>query len=196
MKAPGTSEGGADAKGGQAERWTIEALPPGLHDAPLDYFFAEHHRQRQAAHMLMLISDGERDEGGVRRLVEFFQSDFAAHIVEEKKHFFPVLQECCLPEDAIDALLGRLALEHDQDATIGDAVLQTLRKIDGGGAASNAELRRVRHFAEHLFRHIALENAVLLPLARARMTKSQEQALAARLGQGREEQDRNDRNPA
>jgi hemerythrin-like domain-containing protein len=177
--SPGVFEVGKSH--GVSDRWIIESPPPGLIYSPIDYFFAEHHRQRQAAAMLIMIAEGERDEAGIERLTEFLETAFAQHIVEEETALFPWLRSVCLPEDDIESLLSRLALEHGQDEEVGDEVLEILRTIAGPGSLGAKEKGRLRYFAEHLRRHIALENGVLLPIARARITSETESALVARL---------------
>jgi hemerythrin-like domain-containing protein len=178
--APG--EKGKDRRG---DRWAIDPLPDGILDAPLDYFLAEHHRQRQAASQLLAIADGACDPGGVKRLLEFLEEDFARHIAEEESAFFPLLRSVCLAEDVVEALLSRLALEHGQDESVGDQVFDILRALGAGKKPTPVDASRLRYFAEHLKRHIALENAVLLPLARARFTPEKERALAAILRERR-----------
>jgi len=161
-----------DEPGGVLEStapWKIEEPPPGLIESPIDFLFAEHHRQRQAANVLHLVADGEVDKTGVKKLIEFLKTDFAIHVVDEELSFFPLLRLHCLPEDNIGELIERLAGERKKDATIVASVIAILEGLQAGHSL-NDEPRKVFHnFAEHLLQHLALENAVLLPIARARL---------------------------
>lgn len=151
------------------DAWTIEPMPEGLIDSPLDFIFAEHHRQRQAALVLNLVADGEVDDRGLAELIDFLEGDFAMHISDEELDFFPTLKQCCKLDDKIDPLIARLVEEHKDDQFVGDDVICRLKKIADGAAVTGDDSGRLRAFAEHIRQHLALENAVLLPIARVRM---------------------------
>ena len=165
----------------QDNMWTIEAMPAGLLDEPLEFIFAEHHRQREAALILVLIADGEYDRRGVADLIQFLESDFALHVGDEELAFFPILKQQCRPEDNIDALIKRLSDEHKDDEQIGDEALALLRGVVNGKNLSEDDKRLLRAFAEHIRQHLAVENAVLLPIARLRMDDDALKAFSDRL---------------
>ncbi len=161
-----------------AAAWVIEAMPAGMIDSPLDFIFAEHHRQREAAAILVMMADGEFDEAGARALVEFLTGDFALHIGDEELALFPMLREYCLPEDKVDRILERLEDEHREDEHGLDDVLGVIRdRIEGRPFGGNAK-RTLRRFAEHISQHLALENGVLLPIARVRLGPREQAILA------------------
>ena len=103
--------------------WAIDDIAIDLIDMPLEYIFADHHRQRQAALMLNMIAVGEFEERGARNLISFLKKDFARHIADEELGFFPLLRERCLPEDKIDPLIARLVDEHKYDESQGSTVI-------------------------------------------------------------------------
>lgn len=158
--------------------WTIEPMPEGLEDSPLDFLFADHHRQRQAVHILLRIAGGEYDETGVRNLVSFLERDFALHIQDEEIDFVPLLRRLCPPEDGIDELAERLAHEHADDKSSVQKVIETLRTLLSGGELNESGEAAIRAFATHLRQHLAIENGVLLPIARVRMDPESLNALA------------------
>lgn len=165
---------GDDSHGGNGEStgygsWRIAPLPDDLLDHPLDLIFTDHIRQRQAALLLARVSNGEFDEAGVKALIGFLENDFAQHVADEELAVFPVLKMQCLPEDNIEPLITRLMDEHRDDETIGDEVIELLKKRVTGSSLTPHETRRIRHFAEHIRQHLAVENGVLLPIARVRM---------------------------
>ena len=117
MTAPNTTDvhsfsGKGDNKRTGDNPWAIEPMPAGLIDSPLDFIFAEHHRQREAASILTLLADGEFDLKGVKSLLAFLETDFALHIGDEELALFPMLREHCLPEDNVERILARLVDEH------------------------------------------------------------------------------------
>ena len=168
---------GSDGSNGDG-LWRIEPMPPELIDSPLDFIFAEHLRQREAATMLLAIADGNYSKQGLTHLIEFLENDFALHIGDEEVVLFPVLRERCLKEDNIDALIERLNEEHREDEnTVEDVISILLRRIKGH-MISAVDARRLRVFAEHIRQHLALENGVMLPIARVRLSEDDLASLA------------------
>ncbi len=165
--------------------WAIDKIEAGLIDVPLEFIFADHHRQRQAALMLNMIAAGGFEERGVRNLIRFLKEDFARHIADEELGFFPLLRERCLPEDKIDPLIARLVDEHKDDESCGDAVIALLEKRLAGHEISNSARGQISAFAEHILQHLAVENAVLLPIARVRMDAASLKALSTMLKERR-----------
>lgn len=164
---PKNNVGGKNGDG--HDPWTIEPMPAGLIDSPLDFIFAEHHRQREASSIIMMIADGAFDRHGVEELTAFLEEDFAFHIGDEEILLFPILRHHCLPEDNIERIIEKLQDEHREDENISDEVIGILkRRLDGNELTEN-ENRRLRLFAEHIRQHLALENGVMLPIARVRL---------------------------
>ena len=153
--------------------WAIEEMPPQLIDSPLNFIFAEHHRQREAASILTMLADGEFDLGGVKALLLFLEKDFALHIGDEELALFPMLREHCLPEDNVERILDRLEDEHREDESSVEAVAEILRASISENAMKEDGKRRLRLFAEHICQHLALENGVLLPIARVRLREQE-----------------------
>jgi len=152
-----------------SDPWKIEASPPGLIGSPIDFLFAEHHRQRQAVNVLHLIADGEVREAGVKKLIEFLKTDFAIHIADEELSFFPLLRLHCLAEDSIGELIERLAEEHKKDEATAASVTVILEGLLAGHVLTGERRKVIRVFAERIRQHLAMENAALLPIARKRL---------------------------
>lgn len=184
--------GGEDINGGAGRmddsdpRAAIDSLDTSLIAAPLDFLLAEHLRQRQFAKILTLIADGVINRRTVSDVIWFIENDLAQHILDEEISLFPILRPLCEPDDKIDAILDVLADEHREDESASDVILKILRRIEEGEASTPADRAALRNFADHLRHHIALENGVLLPIARTRMTADAlrivAQSLAARRG--------------
>jgi hemerythrin-like domain-containing protein len=182
-------DGGAGAIGDDDPRAAIDPAAPALVAAPLDFFFAEHLRQRQLAKILTLIADGLINRRTIATVIAFIRTDLAQHILDEEISFFPFLRPLCHPEDNIDAILNLLAEEHRADESESETMIAILENMAKGGEPGDAARAGVRDFADRLRHHLALENGVLLPLARARMTSDAlrlvAQSMAARRGGAR-----------
>lgn len=177
--------GAPGASNDRRQIWRIAPAPVELAERPLDFLLAEHHRQREAAAILIRIADGAFDPEGIGRLIDFLKGDFARHVGDEELVFFPILRAACALDDEIDVLTARLSEEHAADESLGEEVLELLAKRRAGSALAPADCARIRHFAEHLRQHLALENAVLLPIAEARLSENDRAALAAALSRRR-----------
>ena len=168
--------------------WAIEMMPEGLEDSPLDFLFADHHRQRQAVQILLNIASGERNERGIQGLMEFLERDFALHIQDEEHDFVPLLCQQCPPEDGITSLAERLSQEHKDDKSSVRRVIKILQNLLHGGQLTAAEGTAIHAFATHLKTHLAIENGVLLPIARVRMSPDSLSLLARAIRERRYKQ--------
>jgi len=144
-------------------------MPPDLIERPIDFLFAEHHRQRQAANALQLVGDSEVNKSGVRKLIEFLKTDFAIHVADEELSLFPLLRQYCLPEDNIGNLILQITEEHKKDKETVASVISILEGLLAGHALNDKFRQVIRAFAEHIRQHLAIENATLLPIAHVRL---------------------------
>lgn len=160
------------------------ARRPTPHD-PLEFMLAEHLNHRRMCRALeRLAAAVEFDARRITSLLDFIRFDLTLHVIDEEEDFFPMLRERCLPEDDVDALLQRLSDEHVEDKDLSVRVRDMLNEcliqrkpasaIEGGAEA-------LLDFAQHEMRHLALENAVIVPLARRRLDEEDLQALSRRL---------------
>lgn len=155
--------------------WRIEPLPEGVIESPLDLIFAQHLRHREAAQIMAFIAEGDElnrtDKNEIyESLSAFLVNDLVQHTLEEEQAFFPLLRENCEPQDGMDRLLARLSAEHETDDEFRQKLAPALSRAAEGGELDSSTRRKLRVFSEHLRQHIALENAVVLPIARARLT--------------------------
>lgn len=168
-----------------ARTWRIEAIPQALMAEPLDWFFAEHHRHRQACRLIASLADDPAFDGAcVTEVLEFIRNDLALHIIDEEEDLFPLLRRRALPEDQIEIALGRLSSEHRVDSALAQRVRTILQdSLDRREpCARDASARQaLLDFAAQELRHLALENAVVLPIARLRLTQEDIESMAARL---------------
>jgi iron-sulfur cluster repair protein YtfE (RIC family) len=163
----------------------IEALPAGLVHEPLNWLFAEHYRHRQLCRLIERVGTATillREE--VEEILTFLRKDMTLHIIDEEEDLFPLLRRRCLPEDELGPLLGALSAAHRDDIEQTQTLSTLLERalIEGQPPGHDLETRRLfTDFALHERRHIALENAVILPIARLRLTPQDLHVLSIRM---------------
>lgn len=157
---------------------------PTPHD-PIEFILAEHLNHRRMCRALETLADATEFDGApIAALVDFIRFDLTLHVIDEEEDFFPMLRRRCTPEDEVNEVLNRLSFEHEQDKALSVRVRDVLNAclilqkpphaIEGGAEALKA-------FARHELHHLALENAVVVPLARRRFDAADLQELSARL---------------
>jgi hemerythrin-like domain-containing protein len=162
-------------------RRRVERCP----DDPLDFILYEHLRHRVMCDALDTLAAAETfDAAAVARLAEFIRSDLSMHVADEEDVFFPILRQRCRPEDEIDLVLQRMNREHADDRELSAQVRVHLltaamerRPLSSIPGAAEA----LKQFAHNQRRHMMLENAVLIPLARQRLTPEDFSLLGVRL---------------
>ncbi len=147
--------------------------------------FAEHQRQRQAVDLLLRVAGGEFDAAGFRRLIRFLTKDLIQHIEDEDAELFPLLRAHCRADDDIESMLARLSAEHDEGRPLALAVAEDLERALGGNPLTDPARRKIKSFAAAIRRHLAFENAALLPLAEVRLTARVVAPWARRLSERR-----------
>jgi len=168
----------------------IESVPLDLLREPLVWFFAEHYRHRElCARLLRLLASVTFAKPALLEILDFLDRDFPVHIIEEEDDLFPLLRRRCESDDQIEKVLGMLSGEHASDMNGATAVKALVARAvaEQRGLGCYAEAQSViEPFCHQQKRHIAVENAVVLPIARLRLTdsdlKSLGQRLAARRG--------------
>jgi hemerythrin-like domain-containing protein len=163
----------------------IEPLPPELVHEPLNWLFAEHYRHRQLCQLIDRVGTATvllRDEA--QEILDFLRHDMPLHVIDEEDDLFPLLRRRCHPGDELDAVLGALSAEHRDDLEHSRTLIAALEQAlaDGQAPARDRNARRLfTDYAQHERRHIALENAVVLPIARLRLSAPDLRSLSTRL---------------
>lgn len=160
-------------------------LPAGLPDDPIGWFLAEHQRHRQFCELMRQAATAPVfDEELTTWLLDFVVHELAQHIWDEERDLFPMLRAGALPEDDVDQVLDRLSTEHAKDLGHAQSVqghLETCLRLRTPIGRSATRRRALEGFASQELRHLALENAVVLPLARLRLTPDDLTALGRKL---------------
>lgn len=163
----------------------IEASPPELLRQPLDFLFAEHFRHRQLCRILDHLAECQTlDMALMARTDDFIRYDLALHVIDEEEDLFPLLRRRCEPDDDIDRVIGRLSGDHREDAALARVVRGHLAQALSGAtpiAGLVGAAAALRQFARQERAHVALENGVVMPIARIRLTAEDQRALSRRL---------------
>ncbi|WP_340116736.1 hemerythrin domain-containing protein [Pelagibius sp. 7325] len=167
----------------------IEPTSVALLSDPLDFFFAEHFRQRKLCNLIEQVALAERlDPLLAAEVFAFLQHDTVLHVQDEEQDLFPLMRRRCPPEDEIERVLSALTAEHAGDRHLAAIVIEGLQTAlrDAQAVSDLPGLREAMvDFARNERRHLALENSVVLPLARLRLTPDDLVQLSARLLQRR-----------
>lgn len=157
---------------------------PTPHD-PIEFILAEHLNHRRMCRALEALADStDFDAAPIAALVDFIRFDLTLHVIDEEEDFFPMLRKRCAPDDEINEVLDRLSSEHEQDKALSVRVRDVLNAcliIRKPPHAIEDGAEALRSFAQHEMRHLALENAVVVPLARRRFEPDDLQELSMRL---------------
>jgi hemerythrin-like domain-containing protein len=168
--------------------WARDARAPSPEEA-LDFILFEHLKHREMCNELDRLAVAPNvDVARTSKLAEFIRVDMAMHVFDEEEDLFPLLRSRCTLEDQINEALDRFDREHDADRDLAAEVRVILCKavaestppsqIPGAADALHA-------FAQSQRRHMMLENGVLIPLARRRLTKDDLTALGKRFASRR-----------
>lgn len=153
---------------------------------PIEFIFNEHYRQRQLCDALDVLTS-EMETGPVAELasnlIVFLTEDLRLHLEDEERDFFPLLRRRSEPEDGIEEVLDLLSEEHGLDEDLVEFLLEDLRTLASGHQLANPTrfLVNVREFAETQRRHLAWENALLLPVAKRRLDPPDRAELGRRM---------------
>jgi len=165
----------------------LSPTTPQLLGNPLDFIHEDHLRERQICAMVDRIATGPAPErADLEHVREYLARELPLHLADEEEDLFPLLRRACHPEDEIGRALGRLLCDHDHAAEDTPSVIADLDALLSSAGAPDAEMRaRFRRFAAQARRHLILENAIVLPFARLRLTERDLETLCLRMAQRR-----------
>ncbi|MDJ0949222.1 MAG: hemerythrin domain-containing protein [Alphaproteobacteria bacterium] len=157
---------------------------------PLEFLLADHHRQRSLCDTLDALAEGPVDgdtPATVEAVLSYLIEVMPLHIADEEEDLFPLLARRSRPTDGFDDIVTVLRAEHQADEELFEPVIDAIRRLtDPESPVRSRHIRPVPAFAEAQRRHLAWENAVVLPLARKRLAAADlvdlGRAMAARRG--------------
>ncbi len=169
----------------------IEPMPEALLDDPLDYIFADHFRHRRVCAALR----GFAAEGGAlvrdaEAVSRFLRRDLFWHHDDEDDDLFPLLRQRAQPEDDLNAALDRLGEDHRRSEGMVEAITAVLAAPARDGTVRIDRKTRVamNAFAAAEHRQLAIENGIVLAIARIRLTRADLARMSAAMRQRREAQ--------
>lgn len=154
---------------------------------PLQHIAEEHLRLREVCATLDALAGADRpDRAAARDCLEHLTEFLPRHTRDEEEDLFPLLRRRSAPEDEINETLDRLYHDHAESHDAVPRVIAALERMIAENAPfTKDEAAAVSAFAQHERRHLIVENAIVLPLARVRLTKDDLRSLGLRMRQRR-----------
>ena len=156
---------------------------PALLGNPLVFIHEDHLREREICTVLDRIAGAPvPDRNDVDGALAFLRNELPLHLEDEEQDLFPLLKRRCGQEDEIDKVIARLESDHQHADIDTPEVVHILGTLaPGAPALSDAGRSALRDYAAHARRHLILENAIILPFARVRLTADDLQTLRLRM---------------
>ena len=156
---------------------------PALLGRPLDFIHEDHLRERQICTMIDgLAAAASCDRQSALRVLNFLNEELNVHLSDETEVLFPLLARRCTNEDAIDSAIARIEADQREAVRLLPEVCTALAAcLDNGSDLSVGERSILTRFAGHVRRHVVAGNAILLPIARARLTPDDLEMLSAQM---------------
>ena len=160
-------------------------------DDPLERISQEHLRQREVCATLDKLATPEKpDRKLAAGVLSHFNADLDRHVRDEHDDLFPMLRLRSGTGDDINNTLDRLIRKHSVSLELAVRVREIVQAMAGSDVLPNKEeAAALVEFAAHERRHLIVENAIVLPLARARLTDSDLAVLRERMAHRRDEVD-------
>lgn len=156
--------------------YVIPALAPpplSLLDQPLDYLLADHFRQRSlCAEFRRIAEERTVPRGAADAIAAFLMEDLERHHMDEEDALFPALRRRLRPEDDLGFILARLIEDHRHAESMRDGVVEALVSDPAADPVtlSQATAEVMAAFAAGEHRHLAVENGIVMVIARKRLT--------------------------
>lgn len=167
----------------------LEPTAAALLGKPLEFIHEDHLRERQICSMIDEIArggTGAPDTQTISAVLGFLTRELPLHLKDEEEDLFPLLRRRCEPEDEIDKVIAKLHKDHDHAGEDTPQVVALLEELANEARAPNEDERHMLlAYAAHSRRHLILENAIILPFARLRLTETDLETLYIRMCQRR-----------
>lgn len=141
---------------------------------PLDHLAADHSAERDTCALLERIARADGPLPGMAdRVLSFLLEVYHTHLLDEEEDLFPLLRQRCEAEYEINRVLRLLEADHHHPQTDREPIIAILEaSMAKHGIIPADHRKKMVEFADHSRRHLTLENAIVLPIARARLTKA------------------------
>jgi len=139
---------------------------------PLDFIAEDHLRIRAVCETFDRIARAElpsRDR--LLEAMDFLQNELPLLLNDEDQDLFGLLRQRCAPEDEIEPTLLRFRMAHAEAFQGIHGLVVLVRALhDDRRAATPDEASDLLAYGARLRRQMIAENAILMPLARRRLT--------------------------
>lgn len=157
------------------DRLMLEPMPFSLLDEPLAYISADHFRQRCLCGALKRFAAcGEAARAEADMAIGYLERDLRWHHDDEDRDLFPALRRRVLPQDELGVTLARLTDDHRATERMVDDIVEALAAQPADKmvrfSAGAQDVMRAYAATEH--KHLAIENSIVLAIARIRLTKA------------------------
>ncbi|MBT7907313.1 MAG: hypothetical protein HN582_07465 [Marinovum sp.] len=154
-----------------------ECLKPidlSLLDSPLDFMAEDHLRTRKICALIdQVAASNGTDHTDVKEVMFFLRDEFPLQMQDKTIDLFPMMHSRCKVSDEIDSILDRLQFDHGEELETQPKLTAVLENLLAGQAEPRPkDWALLVSFAKHVRRHLIVENAILLPIARARLSAS------------------------
>ncbi len=140
-------------------------------DEPLEFLRAAAYKQRQVCQTLEAVTKGDADKNDIIDASQFLAVELVLHLLDEAEDVAPLLRERCKPEDNIGLVLEDFEKEQELVRALGLKVSRALM-AQMARSPKTKPTKSLRTQATELLtalRHLsAIENGIILPMARAR----------------------------
>lgn len=139
---------------------------------PLEFIKEDHMHIRAVCDQIDRIAEAILPKKvDISNVLHVLTCEITVLVEDEEEDLGTLILARCTPEDDIETTLERLHQQHVDLSESLPELRDTLNKLTQGHRRADARERAVLHaFANRLRQHIILENALLLPFAKARLT--------------------------
>lgn len=143
-------------------------------DNPLDFIAEDHMREREVCAVIdRIVASACMERAEIDQVLTFLEARLPQHLDDEEIDLFPLMLKRCEPEDEIDKVIDKLLSDHGHAIADAPVIVAIIRRFDEPNSRpSQSDCEQMTNFAHHARRHLILENAVILPIARARLTEA------------------------
>ena len=142
---------------------------------PLELVHSEHLMMREVLDSIdrLVLEPRWRSPDSVLSIYGYLRDEYLSHHSDEDEELFPLLRKRAEAEDRIDEILDRLEVDHATGDGLIHRVLGILKAIvESDAPLLDEDFETLRFFAASERRQLVVENAIVLPIARARLTKA------------------------
>lgn len=150
---------------------------------PLDFIVEDHMREREVCALIdRLAATLPVESAELQMMLAFLKKQLPQHLADEEIDLFPLMLERCDPEEEIKSVIDKLESDHAHAIADAPAITALIEANKTGATAfSDTACAQMTEFATHARRHLILENAIILPIARARLTRDDLQTMRSHM---------------